>query len=77
MEVFGIPLAVLIAGLLGYIWKLRRDIVKIIPGQTDDKVLDVIEGIMETYELDADQLAKKSRGKLKAEVRKELNKKKE
>ncbi len=72
MELFGIPVVILVLGLLGYVWKLRKTIVENIPGKKDDKVLDTIEGITEYLEIDMNKVARKSRGRLKKEFKKEM-----
>lgn len=68
MDIFGISIFVIVFGLAGYIWKLRKQITTVIPGKTDDKIVDTVEGICEEYGLNPDEIAKKSRGKLKKEI---------
>lgn len=70
MEIFDVSLLVIVFGLLGYVWKLRKQITGLIPGEMDDKVIDTIEGAAEALGIDVDALAQKSRGKLKKTVRK-------
>jgi len=65
MNIFGISSLIIVLGLLGYVWKLRNKIVNLIPGKKDDEVLDVIEGAADQLGVDMDELAKKSRGRLK------------
>lgn len=69
MELFDISVLVIILGLVGYIWKLRSFITKLIPGQLDDDLVDAIEGMSEELEIPIDELAKKSRGQLKAKIK--------
>ena len=72
MEILGISAVVIALGVAGYVWKFRKTVTDTIPGKTDDKVLDTIEGVAETLEVDVDELAKKSRGRLKKELGKKL-----
>jgi len=68
MEFLGIPIIVLVLGLLGYIWKLRKQITSLIPGKTDEQVVDTVEGVCEQLGVDPDEVAKKSRGNLKKQL---------
>lgn len=71
VEFFGIGLGVIVLGLVGYIWKLRKYIVKVLPWVNKD-TLDTVEGMADHFGLDVDELAKKSRGKLKNKVQEKL-----
>jgi hypothetical protein len=72
MEILGISVIVLVLGLLGYVWKLRKMITDLVPGEYDDQVVDTIEGLAEQLGVDVDELAAKSRGKLKAQLKDKL-----
>jgi hypothetical protein len=65
---FDISQWVLICGLIGYVWQLRRTIAAMIPGQFDDRLLDMIEGLANTFGVDLDAAAMNSVGKLREEV---------
>ncbi|MBS3771198.1 MAG: hypothetical protein KGY69_13185 [Bacteroidales bacterium] len=68
---------VLVAGLVGVFWKNRKDIVKATETKVDDKVVDIIEGLCSSLDIDADTAASKAKGKLKEELKKfELERKK-
>lgn len=69
MDVFGISAIVIVLGVLGYVWKFRNNIINLIPGNTDDEVLDVIEGVAEHLGVHVDDLAKRSRGELKKKIK--------
>lgn len=72
MEIFDISILVIVFGLLGYVWKLRKQITDIIPGQVDDQIVDTLEGAAEALGIDVDELAQKSRGKLKKRIQEKL-----
>lgn len=71
-EILDVSLIVIVLGLLGYVWKLRKQITSLIPGEMDEKVLDMIEGAADSLGIDVEDLAKKSRGKLKNQVKKKF-----
>lgn len=69
MEIFSFgTLVVFLVGLFGYVWKLRNQITTLIPGQKDEKIVDTVEGLCEEYGVDIDEIAKKSRGRLKKQL---------
>ncbi len=72
MTIFNISIIVIVLGLVGYVWKLRNTITKLIPGQKDDEVLDTIEGLAKQVGLNVNNLAANSRGKLKKRIKEEL-----
>jgi len=72
MEIFDISLLVILFGLLGYVWKLRKQITGLIPGTVDDSIVDTLEGAAEALGVDVDELAKKSRGRLKERIKGKL-----
>ncbi len=73
MVIFDVSIIVIILGVLGYIWKLRKTITNLIPGKSDDEVLDTIEGLAEKLEIDVDGLAANSRGKLKKKIKEKVD----
>ena len=68
MEIFGIGLITLILGALGGGFIALKVIAPRTEAKWDDKILDVIEGVTNHLELDADDLAATSLGKLKKQI---------
>lgn len=65
----------IIAGLLGVAWLGLQFIKNKTKTEWDDKIVDIVEGIASTLDINPDQLAYKSTGKLKEQVIKSIRKK--
>jgi len=65
MELFGISVISLVLGIIGGGWLALKWFAPKTEAKWDDSIVDVIEGIANTLEVDPDELAKKSLGKLK------------
>ena len=65
MELFGISVISLVLGIIGGGWLALKGLAPKTEAKWDDSIVDVIEGIANTLEVDPDELAKKSLGKLK------------
>lgn len=68
METIGISALTLILGVFGGGFFVLKFMAPKTETKWDDKALDVIEGVANHLELDPDQLAAKSYGKLKKEL---------
>ena len=67
MEILGLPVIVLVMGLLGYVWKLRNELASALPG-VDEEFVDTVEGMCEQFGVKPDEIAKKSQGKFKKQL---------
>lgn len=68
IEVLGVGLLTLVLGVLGGGFLALRLFAPRTETQWDDRLVDVVEGVANHLELDPDELAKKSYGKLKKAV---------
>jgi len=82
MEFFGITLdwyfiLTVVLGFIGLLWDNRRKIIKATETKADDRIVDIIEGLCDSLDINADDAAKKAKGRLKQELKKfELERKK-
>lgn len=65
MEIFGASVLTLAIGLLGGLWFALKFLAPKTEWEWDDRIVDIVEGAAETLNVDPDELAKKSTGKLK------------